>query len=101
MSAIDVLVSLCGIAVLAYVVVLVIKFLEDAKLLVINRHLAMVASALILLLCGAFARTYVFLQWLKAGVATTGINYWSFAAIACVYGLVFYLAITRRKTKPH
>ncbi|HUC94824.1 MAG TPA: hypothetical protein VMR19_02405 [Candidatus Saccharimonadales bacterium] len=101
MSAIDVLVSLCGIAALAFVTVIVIKFLEDTKLLAINKYLAMIASCIFLWFCGAFAGTFVLMQWLEAGVTKTSLNYWSFAAMTLTYCLVFYLTITGiKKIKP-
>ena len=100
MSAIDVMISLILIAVLAGIIVLVIKFLEDTKLLTINKYLAMIASCIFLWFGGAFAGTFVLMQWLKAGVTRTTPNYWSFAAMTLTYCLVFYLAMTRRKTRP-
>jgi hypothetical protein len=103
MSAIDVFVSLCLVAVLAYITEVVKKFLEDAKLLTINKYLAMIASSVIWWLVGASAGFLVVANWLKTGagkVTLLNFDYWSFAAMTLTYCLVFYLAMTRRKTKP-
>lgn len=103
MTALDVLISLCLVAVVAYITEVVKKFLEDAKLLTINKYLAMITSSVIWWLVGASAGFFTLANWLKTGagkVTLLNFDYWAFAAMTLTYCLVFYLAITRRKTKP-
>ena len=104
MTALDVLIGLFLVAFLACIAVAVIKFLEDAKLLTINKYLAMIASWFFWWSCGAIGGSFVLMQWMKNGrnvTATyTSFNYWAFAAITLTYCLVFYWMITYRK-KPN
>jgi hypothetical protein len=97
MTALDVLISLCLVAVLAGVSVFATKFLEDAKFLTVNKYFAMIATLIIWWLCGAYSWQFVIMQWMKAGVIYTETNYWSFAAMTLIYCLVFSLAMPRRK----
>jgi hypothetical protein len=104
MSVIDVLISLFFVAVLACVSFSVIKYLEDANLLTINKYLAMIASLIFWWLIGAFGALLVFQQWLKIGQSAaaipTSFNNWSFVATTLTYCLVFHYVMTRNKKRP-
>ncbi len=102
MNAIDVLISLLLVVLLAYVTVLVIKYLEDAGLLTINKYMATGSTVIIWWLFVASILLLVAMQRLNTGqpALPTDFNYWSIAAITLTYCLAFYLMLTgRKKTK--
>jgi hypothetical protein len=101
MTALDVFISLCLVAFLACVSVAVIKFLEDAKLLTINKYLAMIASWFFWWSCVAIAGLSTIAHSMATGIVARvmllNFDWWAFTASTLVYFLTFCYVMTHRK----
>ena len=101
MTAIDVFISLFLVALLACIAVYALRFLEDTRLLTINKYLAMVASWFFWWSCGAFAALLIIAYSMTAGgvvkITLLNFNWWAFAASTLVYFLTFCYVVPRKK----